>query len=122
MDQLQTTRDAGHFLYPGTCRKLTDNDIKKRINQGISFTYRIRIPKEGETRFDDIIYGSICVDNKELDDFIVIRSNGSPTYNFTAVIDDYDMNIKEWEAKGGIGILHTNVGTTIGKLKRLGYK
>ena len=38
------------------------------------------------------------------------------------LIDDYDKNIKEWEAKGGIGILHTNVGTTIGKLKRLGYK
>ena len=92
-DELQSTRDSGHFLYPGTCRKLTDGDIKKRINQGIGFTYRIRIPKEGETRFDDIIYGPICVDNKELDDFIVIRSNGLPTYNFTAVIDDYDMNI-----------------------------
>ena len=38
------------------------------------------------------------------------------------LIDDYDKNIKEWEANGGIGIHHTNVGTTIGKLKRLGYK
>ena len=74
-DKLESTRESGHFLYPGTCRKLTDGDIKKRINQGIGFTYRIRIPKEGETRFDDIIYGPICVDNKELDDFAYIASH-----------------------------------------------
>ena len=91
-DALNDSRQEGHYKYPGTCRGLEAEDIKTRLNQGISFTYRVRIP-EGITKYEDLIYGSIEVDHKELDDFIAIRSDGSPTYNFTAVIDDHYMNI-----------------------------
>jgi glutamyl-tRNA synthetase len=91
-DALNDSKQEGHYKYPGTCRELESEDIKIRLNQGISFTYRIRIP-EGITKYKDLIYGSIEVDHKELDDFIAIRSDGSPTYNFTAVIDDHYMNI-----------------------------
>ncbi len=91
-DELQSARDEGHYQYPGTCRNLKDEGVKMRLNQGIGFTYRIRI-SEGETHYNDLIYGPITVDHNEVDDFIVVRSDGSPTYNFTAVIDDHDMNI-----------------------------
>jgi glutamyl-tRNA synthetase len=91
-NDLSELKDKGHFKYPGTCRELDHNDIKTRLNQGASFTYRFRIP-DGNTKYEDMIYGSINVDHKELDDFIVIRSDGSPTYNFTAVVDDHYMDI-----------------------------
>lgn len=91
-EALIDSKQKGHYKYPGTCRELEADDIKTRLNQAISFTYRVRIP-EGITKYEDLIYGSIEVDHKELDDFIVIRSDGSPTYNFTAVIDDHYMNI-----------------------------
>ena len=89
---LLTARDAGHYQYPGTCRNLTEDEIKLRLNQGIGFTMRLRIP-EGETAYKDLVYGDICVDHKELDDFIIVRSDGSPTYNFVVVIDDHDQDI-----------------------------
>ena len=91
-DDLQTARNEGHYQYPGTCRNLSEADIKQKLNQGIGFTLRLRIP-EGETRYKDQIYGDISVDHKELDDFIIVRSDGSPTYNFVVVIDDHDMGI-----------------------------
>lgn len=91
-EELQSARDKGQYQYPGTCRDLSNDDVKQRLNQGIGFTYRIRIP-QGETHYHDLIYGPISVDHQEMDDFIVVRSDGSPTYNFTAVIDDHDMNI-----------------------------
>ncbi|MBT3479539.1 MAG: glutamate--tRNA ligase [Candidatus Marinimicrobia bacterium] len=91
-DDLQSARDKGHYQYPKTCRNLTEDQVKQKLNQGVGFTYRVRIP-DGETNYEDLIYGPIRVDHKELDDFIVVRSDGSPTYNFTAVIDDYDMGI-----------------------------
>ncbi|MDP6338986.1 MAG: glutamate--tRNA ligase [Candidatus Marinimicrobia bacterium] len=91
-DDLQSARDAGHYIYPGTCRNLTDDAIKVRLNQGQNFTFRFRV-LEGETIYKDLIYGQIHVDHKELDDFIVVRSDGSPTYNYVNVIDDHDMGI-----------------------------
>ena len=91
-NDLKDLKDKGHYKYPGTCRDLDPDYIKSRLNQGINFTYRVRIP-EGNTKYEDMIYGPIEVNHKELDDFIVIRSNGTPTYNFTAVIDDHYMKI-----------------------------
>jgi len=91
-NDLQSARDAGSYLYPGTCRNLSDEDTKWRLNQSQSFTLRLKLPK-GETTYQDLIYGDIYVQHKELDDFIVIRTDGTPTYNFSAVIDDHDMEI-----------------------------
>ena len=53
---------------------------------------RLKIP-EGTTEFDDLVYGNIKVNNSDLDDFIIARSDGLPTYNFVLTIDDSDMNI-----------------------------
>ena len=91
-DDLDKSKNNEYFSYPGTCRKLSSEDIKSKLNQGISFAIRIKID-EGKTEFNDLIYGEIKVDHKELDDFIIARSDGSPTYNFTVVVDDHEMEI-----------------------------
>ena len=85
-------RAGSGYTYPGTCRSLNKNEIKVKLEDNAPNVIRIKIP-EGVTRFLDSIYGDISISNKELDDFIVARTDGSPTYNFTAVADDHDMGI-----------------------------
>ena len=89
---VENYKKDSYALYPGTCRNLTSEEVKSKLNQGISFTIRIKL-EEGITAFDDLVYGAINTNNKELDDFIIARSDGSPTYNFTAVVDDFEMEI-----------------------------
>ena len=66
-------------------------------DKGIDFSegmvLRFKFPLDGESRFKDLILGDISVSNKEFDDFIILRSDGSPTYNFSAAVDDMDMGI-----------------------------
>ena len=80
------------FRVPKTYRDCSLDEQQALIDDGKSFTVRLKIP-EGITEFSDLVYGTIKVDNKELDDFIIARSDGSPTYNFVVAIDDSDMNI-----------------------------
>ena len=80
------------YSYPGTCRALNKNDVIVKLENNTPNIIRIKIP-QGETKFSDSIYGDISVNNNELDDFIVARTDGSATYNFTAVVDDNDMGI-----------------------------
>ena len=89
---VESYKQDSYSLYPGTCRDLTDDEVMSKLNQGISFTIRIKI-EEGIIEFDDLVYGVIKTNNKELEDFIIARSDGSPTYNFTVVVDDYEMEI-----------------------------
>ena len=89
---LKNFKKDGYAFYSGTCRNLTNDEIKTKLNQGKSFTIRIKL-EEGHTEFKDLVYGAIKINNKELDDFIIARSDGSPTYNFTVVVDDYEMEI-----------------------------
>lgn len=74
--------------YDGKCR-----DINKCFNNKQSFVIRFRNNNDGSTEFYDLIRGRIKFNNNELDDLIIQRSDGSPTYNFCVVIDDYDMSI-----------------------------
>ena len=85
---LQKEKDKGNFLYSRTCRNLSDSEVKSRFNQGGSFVYRFKTPA-GKTVFTDIIYGHNETDNDEIGDFIILRSDGSPTYNLCAVVDDH---------------------------------
>ena len=80
------------FSYPGTCRKLSSDRVKDLLKENSAYVIRVKIPK-GKTTFKDTVYGNITVDNKQLDDFIIARSDGSPTYNLTVVVDDNNMNI-----------------------------
>ena len=80
------------FRVPKTYRDYSLDQQQALIDEGKAFTVRLKIP-DGITEFSDLVYGTIKVDNKELDDFIIARSDGSPTYNFVVAIDDSDMNI-----------------------------
>jgi glutamyl-tRNA synthetase len=71
--------------YDGLCRD--------KGEQSGSYVIRFRNPDEGVVEFDDLIRGKIAFSNSELDDLIIARSDGTPTYNFTVVVDDWDMNI-----------------------------
>ena len=77
------------FRYNRTWRDKDAKDAPKDINPVI----RIKAPIEGESIIDDIIQGSITVSNEEMDDFIIMRSDGTPTYMLSVVVDDYDMNV-----------------------------
>jgi len=76
-----------------TCRDLPYEDSKKKVDAGESFAIRMKAPGDGETKFVDVVYGEVVVQNKELDDMILLKRDGMPTYNFANVIDDHLMNI-----------------------------
>ena len=78
--------------YDRRCLKLSQEEIERNLAEGKPYVIRQKIP-EGKTSFVDAIYGTIEVDNSELEDMILIKSDGYPTYNFANIIDDHLMNI-----------------------------
>ncbi|MDR1914129.1 MAG: glutamate--tRNA ligase [Clostridiales bacterium] len=83
---------SAHEKYGRTCYRLKPDEIKLKLNAGETYVIRQLIP-EGETRFLDLVYGDITINNDELEDQILIKSDGMPTYNFANVIDDHLMEI-----------------------------
>ena len=79
--------------YDKHCLHLSKEEIEANLAAGKPYVVRINMPTEGTTTFHDEIYGDITVPNDELDDMILIKSDGYPTYNFANVIDDHLMNI-----------------------------
>ena len=86
-------KESNSFHYPGIWRDRDVGDINSEIKKGSPFTVRLKTPKDGKTSFNDLIYGNISVENTDIDDFIIARSDGSTVYNFTNVIDDSSMEI-----------------------------
>ncbi len=91
----QTTDDEGktYTIYDKHCLSLSPEEVQRNLDEGKPFVIRQNNPREGVTSFDDEIYGHIEVDNAELDDMILIKSDGYPTYNFANVVDDHLMGI-----------------------------
>jgi len=79
--------------YDGTCRNLTAEQIEKYEAEGRKYAIRLKMPEEGQTEVNDLIRGRVVFENSVLDDFIIVKSNGIPTYNFACVIDDNAMQI-----------------------------
>ena len=79
--------------YDKHCLHLSKEEIRANLDAGIPYVIRLNVPEEGTTTFRDDIYGEITVDNSELDDMILIKSDGYPTYNFANVVDDHLMGI-----------------------------
>ena len=86
-------KESNSFHYPGIWRDRDIGDINNEIKKGSPFTVRLKTPQDGKTSFEDLIYGNISVENYEIDDFIIARSDGSPVYNLTNVVDDSLMEI-----------------------------
>ncbi len=80
-------------IYDKHCLGLSKEEIEEKLAAGIPYVIRQNNPRTGTTVFDDEIYGRIEVDNAELDDMILIKSDGYPTYNFANVVDDHLMGI-----------------------------
>lgn len=81
------------FLYRDPCKNLSKEEVEQRINAGEEYVIRQTIKPEGTTTFDDEVYGSITVNNADLDEMILLKSDGYPTYNFANVVDDHLMDI-----------------------------
>ena len=79
--------------YDGHCRDLSQAEIDEKLAAGVPFVIRQKIPREGTTTFSDAVYGDITVENATLDDQVLIKSDGLPTYNFANVVDDHLMGI-----------------------------
>ena len=80
-------------IYDNHCLHLYKEEIEANLASGKPYVIRQNNPTEGTTTFHDVLYGDITVDNAELDDMILIKSDGYPTYNFANVVDDHTMNI-----------------------------
>ncbi len=80
-------------VYDKHCLHLSKEEVEANLAAGKPYVIRQNIPKEGTTKFEDEIYGTIEVPNAELDDMILIKSDGYPTYNFANVVDDHLMGI-----------------------------
>ncbi len=92
LDALRETQgeNAG---YDRRCRDLPKEEVERLLSAGTPHVIRQKMPIEGSTTFEDAVYGSITIENKELEDQILLKSDGYPTYNFANVIDDHLMKI-----------------------------
>lgn len=90
----QGGRPTGHSVdRRDPCRYLLPEEVRQRLDQGIPYVVRQRIPDDGSTSFHDHVFGEITIPNADLDDQVLLKSDGYPTYNFANVVDDHLMGI-----------------------------
>ena len=89
----QTVGGKEISVYDKHCLSLSKEEVEEKLASGVPYVIRQNNPRTGTTTFHDEIYGDITVDNAELDDMILIKSDGYPTYNFANVVDDHLMGI-----------------------------
>ena len=97
-EELDSRRGAAEAVgavwkYDKHCASLSREEVQRRLAAGEPYVIRQNVPTAGEASFDDVIYGHIAVDCAELDDMILIKADGMPTYNFANVVDDHTMGI-----------------------------
>jgi glutamyl-tRNA synthetase len=91
-DKERADTEKQAYRYSGRCRNLSSKEIQAKLDSHTPYTIRFKVP-EGITRFKDMVYRDIAVNNAEIDDFIIIRSDGTPIYQLSVVVDDANMNI-----------------------------
>ena len=95
-ERLEALREAqGNAIsgYDRHCRDLSKEEVDKLLAAGTPYVIRQKMPLEGESTYHDLVYGDITVPNEDMDDQILIKADGFPTYNFANVIDDHLMGI-----------------------------
>lgn len=95
LESLKETSESGEVFshYDRHCLRLSKEEIEANLAAGKPFVIRQKMPDTGTTTFHDVVYGDITVENSELDDQILMKQDGYPTYNFANVIDDHLMKI-----------------------------
>jgi len=89
-EQARRKRSSG---YDRRCRDLSDAERAQKEAEGVTPVVRFRMPREGQTAFNDIIRGTVVFENSQLDDFVLLKSDGYPTYHLANVVDDHLMEI-----------------------------
>jgi glutamyl-tRNA synthetase len=97
-EELQAKRaqaEAQHrpWKYDGACRNLSERERQQRRSAGRPCALRFRVPATGQTSFDDQVFGHLELANQEIEDFVLLRSDGQPTYHLGVVADDLDMRV-----------------------------
>jgi glutamyl-tRNA synthetase len=93
-ERLETLTDEnGNRRYDKHCLKLSKKEVEERLISGDKYVIRQNVPISGESSYDDLVYGTITVDYKDIEDGVLLKSDGMPTYNFANVIDDHLMGI-----------------------------
>ena len=93
-ERVESLKDEqGNIRYDKHCLKLSKEEIQRRIDAGEPYVIRQNVPLEGTGSYNDLVYGDISVDYKDIEDGILIKSDGMPTYNFANVVDDHLMGI-----------------------------
>ena len=93
-EKTESEEDSGNFdRAADPCRELSQEEIDANLMAGMPYVIRQRIPQEGTTTFHDVSFGDITVENKSLDDQVLLKRDGLPTYNFANVVDDHLMGI-----------------------------
>lgn len=93
LESLHETKGEDGGGYDRHCRDLPQEEVERLLAEGKPYVIRQKMPTEGSTTFDDVVFGPITIENRELEDQILLKSDGYPTYNFANVIDDHLMEI-----------------------------
>lgn len=104
--RLQAEEEKIAFMYDGCCKQLSEEEVKEKLEANIPYVIRQKMPTEGTSVYEDLVYGKISVENRILEDQILLKSDGYPTYNFANVIDDHLMKITH-VARGNEYIMST---------------
>jgi len=113
----QEARKVDRVRYDGLCRVIAPDVAARRMAAGESYVIRFKMPQDGSTTAHDHLRGDIVTENKYIDDYIIMRSNGLPTYHLAAMVDDHEMQIthvlrgSEWL---GTFPLHVNIVRAFG--------
>ncbi len=89
----QQEGEGDHRGYDRHCRELPPEEIQRLLDAGTPYVIRQKVPLEGATTFQDAVFGEITIENKEIEDQVLLKADGYPTYNFANVIDDHLMEI-----------------------------
>lgn len=98
-DELEAEREAQKAkgvaapMYKGTCRNLTKEEVAEKEAAGLSYTIRMRVPADVTYTFKDLVRGPVTFESKDVGDWVLVKANGIPTYNYAVVLDDYFMKI-----------------------------
>lgn len=95
LDEVRKIQEASRIspMYDRHCRDLSPQEIQEKLDAGVPYVIRQKMPLSGTTVFHDEVYGDIPVENETLDDQILLKADGMPTYNFANVVDDHLMGI-----------------------------
>ena len=93
VDEEQETAQPKIWKQDEACRHMSAEEVQRRLGAGDPFALRLRVPREERIEFQDVVYGTVQVQGENVEDFVVLRSDSTPTYHLSVVTDDIDMEI-----------------------------